>query len=66
MKEQIPEWVDGYAAIRARRWGDGITGHVDMIEQEVKYIQRLIDQAEKNGEKKAREEIDKLANEIKS
>lgn len=63
--EEVPDWVDGYAAIRARKWGDDIRGHVDMLEQEVRYIQRLLDQAEKKGEKKVREEIMKLANEMK-
>ena len=55
--EEVPEWVDGYAAIRARNIGNDLRSHVDTLEQEVKYIQRLLDQAEEKGEEKILEEI---------
>jgi len=61
--EEVPEWVDGYAAIRARNIGNDLRSMVDTLEQEVRYIQRLLDQAEKKGME--REEGLRLANEMK-
>lgn len=55
--EEVPDWVDGYAAIRARNIGNDLRSYVDTLEQEVRYIQRLLDQAEKKGEEKILEEI---------
>lgn len=55
--EEVPEWVDGYAAIRARNIGNDLRSMVDTLEQEVRYIQRLLDQAEEKGEEKILEEI---------